>query len=217
MPDGPVASTRIAWLELADERRLVREGYDLLDEKRMLLASEIMKALRLHKVLRKRWLDLLTDARGTLAATVGRHGFEALWAYPPGQAREEQVVLKHRGLLGLALFDAELEGVEPLPAFPPPDPSPEAGETARAFRALLTQAAALAGIECSLRRMAREYVRTERRARALENVLLPEIDASLRQVESQLEAIDQEEAVRVRKARSGGESRLDSSAGGPDT
>ena len=39
MPDeGDVIATRVAWLELSDERRQVREGYELLDEKRMLLA-----------------------------------------------------------------------------------------------------------------------------------------------------------------------------------
>jgi V/A-type H+-transporting ATPase subunit D len=49
--------------------------------------------------------------------------------------------------------------------------------------------------------MARDYVRTERRARALENVILPEIDADIRFVEAQLESIDQEESIRVREAR----------------
>jgi len=58
-------------------------------------------------------------------------------------------------------------------------------------------AAACAG---NLRRLAREYSRTERRARALENVVLPEIDVSLRYIEEQLDALDQEEAVRVRNA-----------------
>jgi V/A-type H+-transporting ATPase subunit D len=52
----------------------------------------------------------------------------------------------------------------------------------------------------SLHRLIREYVRTERRARALENVVLPEIDESLRFIEEQLDAVDQEEAVRVRNA-----------------
>jgi V/A-type H+-transporting ATPase subunit D len=52
----------------------------------------------------------------------------------------------------------------------------------------------------NLRRLAREYTRTERRARAFENVVLPEIDVSLRFVEEQLDAVDQEEAVRVRNA-----------------
>jgi V/A-type H+-transporting ATPase subunit D len=58
----------------------------------------------------------------------------------------------------------------------------------------------LAACIASLRRLIREYVRTERRARALENVVLPEIDESLHFIEEQLDALDQEEAVRVRNA-----------------
>ena len=54
-----------------------------------------------------------------------------------------------------------------------------------------------------LRRLIDEYRRTERRARALENVLLPEIDHSLKFIEEQLDAVDQEEAVRVRNAARG--------------
>jgi V/A-type H+-transporting ATPase subunit D len=71
---------------------------------------------------------------------------------------------------------------------------------AAAFRELVTDHAALAACAGNLRRLIAEYVRTERRARALENVLLPEIDVSLRFVEEQLDAVDQEEAVRVRNA-----------------
>ena len=44
-------------------------------------------------------------------------------------------------------------------------------------------------------------MRTERRARALENVILPEIESDIRYVESQLVSIDQEESIRVREAR----------------
>ena len=49
----------------------------------------------------------------------------------------------------------------------------------------------------------REYRRVERRAKALENVLMPEVEASLKRVTEQLDVMDQEETVRVRTA--GGE------------
>jgi V/A-type H+-transporting ATPase subunit D len=45
------------------------------------------------------------------------------------------------------------------------------------------------------------YVRTERRARAIENVLLPEIAWSLKYIDEQLEILDQEEIARVRQHR----------------
>ena len=49
----------------------------------------------------------------------------------------------------------------------------------------------------------REYVRTERRARAIENIILPEIDFSLKFLDEQLEILDQEEIARVRQRRGG--------------
>ena len=52
MPDGgEILATRVAFLELKDERRLIQEGYELLDEKRVLLATEIMRQLRHYSAL----------------------------------------------------------------------------------------------------------------------------------------------------------------------
>ena len=41
-----IAPTRSAALALADERELMRQGYRFLDEKRVLLASEMLRRLR---------------------------------------------------------------------------------------------------------------------------------------------------------------------------
>jgi V/A-type H+-transporting ATPase subunit D len=79
-------------------------------------------------------------------------------------------------------------------------PTPEARACAEAFLRLLVSQAPVAACVGNLRRLVGEYVRTERRARALENVVLPEIDGSLRFIDEQLDALDQEEAVRVRNA-----------------
>jgi len=49
----------------------------------------------------------------------------------------------------------------------------------------------------NLVRLKDEYQRTSRRARALEDVLLPEIDQTLSQIDAALEEIDKEEIVRV--------------------
>jgi V/A-type H+-transporting ATPase subunit D len=78
--------------------------------------------------------------------------------------------------------------------------TPELRRCAEAFRQLTDELVAQAARAANLRRLIDEYRRTERRARALENVLLPEIDRSLRFIEEQLDAVDQEEAVRVRNA-----------------
>jgi V/A-type H+-transporting ATPase subunit D len=80
------------------------------------------------------------------------------------------------------------------------DASPEAAACAQAFRDLLPLLAGLAASAASATRLAAEYRRTERRARALENVLLPEIERALAAIDEQLSLADQEEAVRIRLA-----------------
>jgi V/A-type H+-transporting ATPase subunit D len=78
--------------------------------------------------------------------------------------------------------------------------SPESEECRARFSALLPIAARLAAVTGNLERLRGEYVRTSRRARALEDVLLPEIDARLAAIDNALEELEREEAVRVRGA-----------------
>ena len=49
----------------------------------------------------------------------------------------------------------------------------------------------------NLHRLLGEYRKTERRARALENVVIPEMVYKLRDMSSRLEELDQEDVVRV--------------------
>ncbi len=47
---GPVtAPTRAAVLQMQDEQKVVREAYIFLDEKRLLLASELLRQLKLYQ------------------------------------------------------------------------------------------------------------------------------------------------------------------------
>lgn len=202
MPERNVTATRIAFLELGDERRMVREGHVLLDEKRMLLAAEILAGLGRYRGLRRAWLETLADAREALIAAVRRHGLDGVVTHPGRRGPPGSLVIEERRLLGLRLADAHLEPASPELEFPPAETSPEIDDCNRLFVALAARAAEMAALAASLRVLARDYVRTERRARALENVILPEIEADIRFVESQLESIDQEESIRVREARS---------------
>lgn len=201
MPERTLTATRITFLELSDERRMVREGHALLDEKRMLLAAEILAGLRRYRGLRQQWLDTLAGAREALAAAVARHGLDGVTTHPGRVGALTDLAFEDRRLLGLHLVEARLAPAEAEFAFPPAETSAEIAAVARLFAALAAQAAEMAALSASLRVMARDYVRTERRARALENVILPEIEADIRFVDAQLESIDQEESIRVREAR----------------
>lgn len=81
------------------------------------------------------------------------------------------------------------------------DPSPEAKACRAAFEAVLRSAADRGMRAGNLYRLAREYRRTERRAKALEKILLPEVEDAIKRVDEQLDTMDREETIRTRWGR----------------
>jgi V/A-type H+-transporting ATPase subunit D len=199
------APTRAAVLALREERLVVGEAYDFLDEKRLLLAAELLRQLEAYASLGARIEALAHTAGRQLAAAVGHHGLEGLSVYPAAVLAGAQVGMTQRNFMGVTLVDTSLDEApaETAARRVAANPSPEAERCGAAFSELLQPAVRLAGISGNLYRLQAEYRITERRARALENVIIPEIEQALRVMDTHLEELDFEDAVRVRlQARS---------------
>ncbi|WP_158288884.1 V-type ATP synthase subunit D [Rubrivivax albus] len=201
MADLP--ATQANRMALADERTLMRQGHTFLDEKRVLLATETMRRLRAHQAEEAALVEALQAAAAALRAALQRHGRSGLAAQPvasPAVAPGLQAA-RFLGVTVLEVAPAERPDDEArVPATTAADPSPDAEACRAAFAALLAPLAALAVSAGNLERLASEYRRTERRALALENVLLPEVAQALGRIDEQLTLTDQEEAVRIRQA-----------------
>ena len=197
--DRELAISRIALLDLKDEQRLVKEGYELLDEKRILLAGEIRRQLERLRLSQGESRKLEDAARAALKAAVDRHGLDELSVYPPVSTAGDTLHFSRSQLFGLELFAAHVEAAPARDPEQAVNPTPEARACALAYRAWLAPIVEIAACCVNLRRLVREYVRTERRARAIENVLIPEIESSLKFIEEQLESLDQEEIARLRQ------------------
>ena len=191
--------TRSVVLELKDERRAMHEGYVFLDEKCLLLASEMLRELARYSELQRAFLKAWETAIAALQAAVARNGLEGLQVYPPADLSDASVRRAPRSLMGVALQQAELLST-PVPPPAGIDRSPEAEACRRAFRLLLAQAAPLAAVAGNLERLQQEYRRAVRRARALQDVLLPELDGTVYDIETRLEELEQEDAIWMRRA-----------------
>ncbi len=193
-----VTPTRAAALELADERRLMRQGYELLDETRMLLATEMLRQLREYQV-RSQVLKAALRASGeALAMAVERHGLDNLEVYPVPLQPPAGPRFKRSTFLGVPLISATL--LEHHGAGTPPalDPSPEAEACRAAFVHVLALCVEVGVVTANLQRLMREYRRIERRAKALENVLIPEVEDAITRVSEQLEITDREDTLGAR-------------------
>jgi V/A-type H+/Na+-transporting ATPase subunit D len=192
-----ITPTRSLLIALADERRTMREGSAFLDEKCLVLAGAMLAELRRYRELATALAASRTVARAALRAAAMRHGLTGLQVMPPAPAAHRLLTRRH-SLLGVALLDAQLEGAasEPTPAV---HPSAEATACGKAHARLAVPLVELAAVSSNLARLLAEYRRTVRRVRALQDVLLPEIDQSIADVDTRLEDLEREDAVITRR------------------
>ena len=198
-----VTPTRSTAIEFADERQLMRQGYEFLDEKRMLLATEILRQLKIYQQRSDELVTATKQAAAALTGAVERHGLDQLQLYP--KPPSPVIPVSERSLfLGLVMLSAGPPSQAEPAAQDAIDSSPEAKACRAAFEKLLWASADLAARAGNLNRLAREYRRTERRARALERVLLPELEQAIKIIDEQLEMMEREEAIRTRRSRHAG-------------
>jgi V/A-type H+-transporting ATPase subunit D len=189
--------TRAVVLELKEEQKAMHEGYVFLDEKCLLLAGEILRELARYTALDRVLLAAHHAAIESLQAAVARHGLDDLQVYPALDQTNATLAQETRSIMGVRLQEATWRpgtGVPPLAIAP----SPEAEACRRAFLVLIAAAAELAAVSGNLERLSFEYRRSVRRARALQDVLLPELDQSVYQIETRLEELEQEDAISMR-------------------
>jgi V/A-type H+-transporting ATPase subunit D len=192
-----MAPTRSAVLQLREEHEVILEAYDFLDEKRLLLAAELLRQLKQYEDNIRQYEALREKAEHALVASVKRHGLQGAQVYP-GHYLENAVLRSENTLfMGVSLTTTGLNISEEILKQSTCHPSPEAEACRELFQRLVRLAAVVAGLSGNLHRLLEEYRRTERRARALENVVIPEMSHTLREMSTQLEELDQEDIVRV--------------------
>lgn len=194
-----ISPTRAALLELQEERVVVDEAYEFLDEKRLLLAAEILRRLAMYDRVVMQAEMLGREAARQLKATVSRHGLQGTSVYPALPLSAARLKSDNSNFMGVTLTKTELDyrldnaSIRAQPC----NPSTEAQACRQSFLELTRVSAVLAGISGNLHRLLMEYRLTERRARALENVILPEIEQTLGVMRNRLEELDLEEVVRI--------------------
>lgn len=193
------APTRAALLALKDERTVVTEAYNFLDEKRLLLASELLHQLDRYQQLLAKTESQSDTAKRALAAAIARHGLQGLGVYPAASLEGFRLVTRKKNFMGVTLLasDQHIPPRDTATPVPASNPSFEAEACRTAFQEILQQGATLAELSGNIHRLLLEYRLTERRARALENIILPEIDQALGDMSVHLEEMELEDVIRA--------------------
>lgn len=194
-----ITPTRSALLEAKDERHVMGEGFRFLDEKRLLLASEIVNQFKLYKSQHQQFIQTQQASISAMQDALMRHGLQGMQLQPSQLDEKTNIHFEKRLFFGVTLLEkVSCERDNNTQLSHSLEVSPESKRCKVLFSDLVKQSSTLASLSGNLYRLLAEYKRTERRSRALEDVILPELDETIREVDLRLEEMEQEETVRVR-------------------
>lgn len=191
--------SRSAYLALKEEQQLVTTGYEFLDEKRILMAAEMLHLRAVYREIRADFISSCDRAKEALVSAAAETGLDGLQVSPVRALHDARVETERRPVIGQWLLDSRFEYAADGEA--PAGMSSTVSACATAYRDVLDKGVRLAGVTANLERLMYEYRRTERRVRALENVVLPDIRQDMTAMQEYLDLNEQEEIIRVRQAQ----------------
>ncbi|NOT05345.1 MAG: V-type ATP synthase subunit D [Anaerolineales bacterium] len=198
MPTINVAPTRTNLIRIKKDLRFAREGYEILDRKREVLTTELVRVAHEADVIQKEVWKLLETAYRALEKarlTLGSDHVE--WAALAAN-KTVDIHLKLRGIMGVAIPVIEASGEPPEMLYSLGGTNAALDEAASAFREVLIKTPQLSMLVTTVWRLAGELRKTQRRVNALQHIFIPEYEQTVIFIISSLEEREREEIFRLK-------------------
>jgi V/A-type H+/Na+-transporting ATPase subunit D len=198
MPRINIPPTRSNLIRIKQELQFAREGYEILDRKREVLTTELIRVAHEASELQEKVWKLQEEAYRALEKaqlTMGREHVE--WAALAAH-KSIDVQLKFRGIMGVPLPTVDASGGPPEMLYSLGDTSATLDEASAAFREVLNLIPQLSMLVTGVFRLANELRKTQRRVNALQHIFIPEYEEIVAFIISTLEERDREETFRLK-------------------
>ena len=198
MPRISVPPTRSNLIRMKKELQFAREGYQILDRKREVLTTELVRLAHDATELQQQMLELQEKAYAALEKAQLIMGQEKVeWAALSAH-KSVDVQLRFRGIMGVAVPVIEASGEPPEMPYSLGDTSAALDEASAAFRKVLVEVAELSRLVTAVFRLATELRKTTRRCNALQHIFIPEYEGIVAFIISSLEEREREETFRLK-------------------
>lgn len=198
-------ATKANLLHLKDDLALAREGRQLLDEKREILLRELFRHLADLKRCRKEANAALADAYAALREACLVLGREAVARAALAERESPEIGAQERSILGVVVPLFRCGAIPEAPSWGLAGTSLELDVARQRFRSAMSRLVALAEVEISFRSLASELRRTQKRINALQNLLIPQYQETVRYIEGSLEEREREALFQMKRVKARGE------------
>jgi V/A-type H+-transporting ATPase subunit D len=199
-----VNPTRMELLKLKDKAKLAEKGHRLLKEKRDALVIEFFNILEEARGARKNVEETMRAAFERLIMAEAIMG--TIKTVEAGMAVLEgpELVIEARNIMGVKvplLRLGETRRKVPERGYSLMDTSVLLDEAASKFEEALKDIVQLAEIEESIKLLAEDIESTKRRVNALENIVLPRLDATVKYIKMRLDEMERENFFKLKRIK----------------
>ena len=194
-----VRPTKIELIRLKRRIKVARRLHKVLKDRLIILSQELIALVREGLTLRTQTYDQLEECFKTLHRSSFLTTPITMDAFASSRIRKSEVVIGTRVVAGVKVPVIEIErvrgkydpGTYPLTLI-------DAGEC---FDKAVDEALKLAEVETSILLIGREVSRVRRRVNALENLLIPRIEATIKYLSMKFEEREREDKARMKKVK----------------
>lgn len=204
MPRAQVNPTR---MELTNTKRRLTtatRGHKLLKDKRDEMVRRFMEIIRRNKELRERMEDQLSGALKGFALARAQMGFEALESAVLFPARQVEIESGQRNVMSVIVPTIDIIKNEATPdqmAYGYAMTSGQLDGAIETISQILPLMIQLAEVEKTCDRLADEIEKTRRRVNALEYVMIPEMEETIRYITMKLDENERGNLTRLMKVK----------------
>ena len=205
MPKTAVTPTRMVLNQLKGRLKTARRGHKLLKDKRDELMRQFMDVVKLNKELRRKVEEGMTGAFAslTVASTImSPEMLEQALLYPR-QSVELGMSFKNIMSVNVPVYSFRTKNNDPSEIYPYgfAQTSGELDDALEKLARVFEDMLELAQVEKTMQLLAEEIEKTRRRVNALEYVMIPNFEESIRYIAMKLDENDRSTTTRLMKVK----------------
>lgn len=193
-----IPPTRSNLLRMKQELKFAHEGYEILDRKREVLTTELIRMAHDAQELQEEVWKLVAEAYRALEQAKLTMGHEQVERAALAVHETVEVDLKFRGVMGVPIPLVEAKGKPPGTSYSLGDTKATLDKANTRFRKVLERVPVLSELVTSVWRLAGELRKTQRRVNALQHIFIPEYEETVEFIKSALEEREREETFRLK-------------------
>ncbi len=198
-----ITPTRMQLLELKQRLELANKGYELLSEKLEALTGELFSTVMLYKQKREKVQGTIQESQDQLVQLklqMGEFSIQNIALSYPCKFRIEK---KSRRLMGISvpIFKILKEDLRDSIYYSMHETTTKFDLALKVFEEALQAIINLAETQSTLTRLAGEIIETKRRVNALNYIIIPRIEATVRWIKLTLAEREREAFVRLKKVK----------------